>query len=169
MKRDTGLNTSGSIDARFTTASVVTTTVSDAILYSGANDGRWMNSGRITKAGAGGYLISKFDLSSIPDLAGARINLAQFRLYRVMGNTGAQGAGIVLTHDWTEGTGTADLGSYPGAAGGVSFAHPIGYNTTASRNASNGTTPPLQKLGPRIQQFLQHDRRRRAPAEPPPG
>ena len=46
----------------------------------------------------------KFDLSSIP--AGSTINLAQLRLYHTGGNAGGCGVGMILTHDWTEGTGT---------------------------------------------------------------
>ncbi len=36
---------------------------------------------------------------------------------------------------------------FPGAAGGVSAKHPVGYNTTANRDADNGTTGPLASWG----------------------
>ena len=58
---------------------------------------------------------------------------------------------MVLTHDWIEGT---KNGTYPGAAGGVSFAHPVGYNTGTNQNASGGTTPPLQSWGPTSDSFF---------------
>ena len=60
---------------------------------------------------------------------------------------------MILTHDWTEGTGTG-WGSYPGAAGGVSFAHPNGHNTAANQNSSGGTTTPLQSWGPSSDSFF---------------
>ena len=46
------------------------------------------------------------------------------------------------------------LGSYPGAAGGVSYAHPIGYNTGPYQNASGGGTAPTQSWGTTNDQFF---------------
>ncbi len=70
-----------------------------------------------------------------------------------MGN-GALGNGDVskiLTHSWLEGTANY---TFPGAAGGVSSAHPIGYNTGPNQNASGGTTAPLQSWGPNSDSFF---------------
>ncbi len=143
LKRDTGLTAGGATDARFNSATVVTTTVADAGIYTSGN-ARWMNAGRCDRPANAAYMLYKFDLSSIP--AGSTINLAQLRLYHTAGN-GGQGNGdvsVVLTHDWTEGPGTTDMISYPGAAGGVSYAHFNGRNTDAFQDANGGTTGPQQ-------------------------
>jgi hypothetical protein len=143
LKRDAGLLGGGAIDARFQGATVVTTTVDDSPLYS-AQDSRWFNGGRALKSDSTSYTLYRFDLTAVPGLAYATISKAQLRIYHTMGNSGGGGVGIVLTHNWIEGT--KDY-SCPGAAGGVSYAHPMGYNTQAHRNAADGTTEPLQSWG----------------------
>jgi hypothetical protein len=143
LKRDLGLLGGGAIDARFVGAIVVTTTVSDSPLYS-VQDSRWFNGGSSTKSNSTAYALYRFDLAGVPGLPYATINKAQLRIYHTMGNSGGGGVGMVLTHNWTEGT--KDY-SCPGAAGGVSYAHPIGSNPGAHQNASGGTTEPLQSWG----------------------
>jgi hypothetical protein len=153
LKRDTGLDVSGPIDPRFAAATVQVATVSDAGI-SNAGNSRWANYGANTTSG-NTYILYKFDLTGVTDLAGATINLAQVRFYHTTGNTaGSAGMlGQVLTHDWQEGVGTGD-GMYPGLAGGVSFAHPVGYNTNANRNANDGTVAPLQSWGTNSDSFF---------------
>lgn len=151
LKRDAGLDSNGPIDPRFADAAVQVVSVMDAGI-SNAGNGRWYNYGANATAG-NTYILYKFDLGSLADLNGATIHLAQVRFYHTTGNT-ANSAGLlgqVLTHDWQEGIGT---GAYPGAAGGVSFAHPIGYNTNYNRNAADGSTAPLQSWGPNSDSFF---------------
>ncbi len=87
------------------------------------------------------YFLSKFKTQALPGFAGGRVNMAQLRFYHTAGNTGMGKTGAITSSDWIEGTCT---GQYPGAAGGASFAHPMGYNTSLNQNASGGTTAPLQ-------------------------
>lgn len=86
-------------------------------------------------------IFSKFDLASLPGFAGSTINKAQLRFYYSAGNTGLAKTGYVTFSDWIEGTAT---GAYPGSAGGLSAAHPMGYNTSQNQDADGGTTGPLQ-------------------------
>jgi hypothetical protein len=162
LKRDTGLNfTSPSnkkyTDARFDSAVVQVVTVSDATLSTAGNS-KWGNYGAIlTTAGDSSlnYALYKFDLSSLADIAGATVNKAQLRLYHTSGNGGGTGPlalGQVITHDWMEGT--SSTGGYPGAAGGVSYAHPMGHNTSASQNTNGGTSIPLQSWGVNSDSFF---------------
>ena len=81
-------------------------------------------------------LAHKYDLVSVP--AYAKINLAQLRLYAT-GATGTCGLAMILTHDWIEGTTNYD---YPGAAGGITYWAPIGYNTYFDQNPSGGASQP---------------------------
>ena len=144
LKRDPGLVAGGGIDPRFAGATVVTTTVQDAVLY-GTQISRWYNGGRATASGGGDYterLAHKYDLASVP--AYAKINLAQLRLYSTRGS-GNCGLGMILTHDWIEGTKVSD---YPGAAGGITYWAPIGYNTNFDQNPSGGGTLPWGGWGP---------------------
>lgn len=143
LKRDPGLLSGGAIDVRFAGATVVTTTVSDAPLFS-IQDSCWYNGGAAVKSDSNAYTLYRFDLTSVPGLAYATINKAQLRIYHTMGNSGGGGVGMVLTHNWTEGT---KAYSCPGATGGVSYAHPIGHNPGAHQNTSGGTTAPLQSWG----------------------
>ncbi len=146
LKRDVGLVAGGATDARFNNATVRTVTVADTGIYNVATS-RYMNAGACGTPANAAFMLYKFDLSSIP--ANSTINLAQLRLYHTAGN-GTQGNGdvcMVLTHSWTEGTGATDMASYPGAAGGVSFAHPNGKNTGPDQDANGGTTGSLQTWG----------------------
>ncbi|HUW84478.1 MAG TPA: Calx-beta domain-containing protein, partial [Phycisphaerae bacterium] len=154
LKRDAGLNTGGAIDARFTSATVALTTVSDAPLWS-PGESRWANGGRIALPNAN-FFLYKFDLTSVPDLANTTINLAELRLYHTAGNGGQGLGGVapVVTHDWIEGLGEVEWTYYPGAAGGVSYAHPIGYNTGPYQNASGGTEAPTQSWGSASDSFF---------------
>jgi hypothetical protein len=148
LKRDAGLTAGGATDARFNGATVRTVTVSDAGI-SNPGDSYWYNGGGATKGS--NYTLYRFDLSTIP--TGSTVNLAQLRIYHTMGN-GALGNGDVskiLTHSWLEGTANY---TFPGAAGGVSSAHPIGYNTGPNQNASGGTSAPLQSWGPSSDAFF---------------
>jgi hypothetical protein len=152
LKRDAGLDTSGPIDARFQTAAAVVTTVSDAPLGSSGNS-RWYNYGAKTTSNGGSstnYVLYKFDLSSVPDLAGARVRLAELRLYHISGNTGNE-LGQITTHDWAEGESN---GGYPGATAGISTAHPAGRNTGPNQNANGGTAAPLQTWGTASDSFF---------------
>ncbi|HUW85235.1 MAG TPA: DNRLRE domain-containing protein, partial [Phycisphaerae bacterium] len=142
LKRDSGLDTSGPIDARFLSATVEQVTVGDSGIY-GAGNSRWYNGGITAVVGNSDVLV-KFDLTTVSQLIGGDINLAELRIYHTSGNTWGSGLYRITTHDWIEGT--VDY-NYPGAAGGVSFAHPIGYNTGPEQDASGGTTPPLQTWG----------------------
>ncbi len=152
LKRDAGLDFAGDTnltDSRFYNAEVQQVTVSDAPLATVSNSA-YYNYGAKTQSMGGNsinYVLYRFDLGSLPGFIGGRVNFAQLRLYHASGNGGGSGGtalGQVLTHDWLEGTST---GGYPGAAGGVSSKHPIGYNTAANRNADDGTTPPLASWG----------------------
>jgi hypothetical protein len=86
-------------------------------------------------------IFAKFNLAALPGFSGSTINKAELRYYYTNGNTGMANTGYIISSDWIEGTQT---GGYPGAGGGLSAAHPMGYNTGADQNASGGTTPPLQ-------------------------
>ena len=66
---------------------------------------------------------------------------------------------MVLTHAWSEGVGSY---TYPGATGGVSFAHPSGTNTGPNQNATGGGTAPAADLGDGQRLVLQHCDRCRA-------
>ncbi len=154
LKRDAGLDFTGDTtltDARFHDAVVEQVTVSDAPLATVSNSAYYNYGAKDSSMGGNSqnYVLYKFDLSSLPGFEGGTINMAQLRLYHSSGN--GLGSGDenrleeVTTHDWLEGTNT---GGFPGAAGGVSDKHPIGYNTTANRDADNGTTGPLASWGP---------------------
>ncbi len=151
LKRDAGLNFSGGgtyTDARFDTATVNTVTVADTALTPAGNES-WSNSGKVTQASSS-YALYKFDLSSLAGFAGGIINKAQLRLYHTSGNGGGGpsfGLGQIMTHDWIEGTKTGGYGVYPGAAGGASHAHPMGYNTGPNQDASGGYTGPVASWG----------------------
>lgn len=151
LKRDAGLDWSGTKNtaAVFDSAVETLVTVADAPLNPAGNSG-WMNYGTSTQSRAGSsanYVLYKFDLSTLAGLSGGTINLAQLRLYHIGGNgggSGGQALGQLLSHDWIEGT---KDNTYPGAAGGASFTHPAGVNTTANRNAANGTATPWASWG----------------------
>jgi len=143
LKRDSGLDTGGGIDARFTSATVEQVTVGDSGVYSAGNS-RWSNGGIAAVVGNSDVLL-KFDLTTVSQLIGGYINLAELRVYHTGGNTWGTGLYRITTHDWLEGT--VEYAAYPGAAGGMSYAHPVGYNTGPNQDASGGTTPPLQTWG----------------------
>ncbi len=151
LKRDSGLTAGGATNARFNSATVRTVTVADAAIY-GTADSRWMNGGAISSTNSASQLLYRFDLSSIP--TGSTINLAQLRLYHSGGNQSGCGVAPILTHAWTEGPGTVDGGSYPGSAGGVSWAHPNGHNTGPNQDANGGTTGALEDWGPSSNSFF---------------
>jgi hypothetical protein len=133
LKRDAGLTTGGSLSSQFTSlgsGDVLLTSVRDALLYQTLN-GRYMNYGVTTLIpGATGsvYVIIGFDVSG---LAGATINKAELRFRCTQGNSAMSWA-AVKSHDWVEGTKSAD---YPGASPaspGVCFSHPAGLYTGPS-------------------------------------
>jgi hypothetical protein len=162
LKKDAGLNFTLSnkkyTDARFDSATVQVVPVSDAGMGTAGNS-RYSNYGKVlASAGASdvNYAFYKFDLSSLAGFSGGTINKAQLRLYHTSGNGGGTGPltiGQLVTHDWIEGTGMGD-GSYPGAAGGISYAHPAGHNTSSNQNANGGTTAPLASWGVNSNSFF---------------
>ncbi|MCG3180687.1 MAG: hypothetical protein BIFFINMI_03050 [Phycisphaerae bacterium] len=164
LVNDTTVAAGGPLDTTFSSAitanalTIYTNSVADAYLANTSNS-RYGNYGASTSApGNGGGpqpVILKFDLSLLPGFVGGTINVAELRIYQNAGNTGTRAAGYITTHDWVAGTGT---GGYPGttdpSTGGVSFAHPIGFNTAALRNAENGTTAPLASWGPNSDSYF---------------
>jgi len=122
--------------------------VGDAPLQTPSNS-RWNNNGIRTVTNSKDTLY-KFDIAAVPGLVGGTVNLAELRIVQNNGNSGTRAVGYVASHDWVEGT--KDY-AYPGAAGGCSYAHPIGYNTGPNQNAAGGTSAPLQSWGDGTQFF----------------
>ncbi len=153
MKRDAGLTDSqdlaaslaGAIDAGTATVYSGQGVIADAPgLYSDlgwAQQDIYKNNGGATTAQANLPMLVKFGLDQLPGFAGSTVATAQLRFFSVAGNYGSLGSGLVTTSDWLEGT--ANNG-FPGAAGGVSAAFPIGYNTNAYQTA-DGT--PISGVG----------------------
>ncbi len=107
-----------------------------------AQDNNYRNYGGYASITYGNWpIFSKFNIAALPGFAGSTINKAQLRFYYSGGNTGLTSTGYITSSDWIEGTGTP---AYPGAAGGLSAAHPMGYNTGPNQDADGGTTGPLQ-------------------------
>ncbi len=88
--------------------------------------------GGSTGAASGRPLLVKFNLDAVPNFAGSTINRAELRFYTWGGNSGMYNTGYITFSDWIEGTCS---GGFPGATGGVSGAHPMGYNTGAYQTA----------------------------------
>ncbi len=103
----------------------------------------YRNYGASTTAASQRPILMKFDLSNVPDLAGSRIRKAELRFYSGGGNSGLYNTGYITFSDWIEGPST---GGFPGAAGGVSGAHPMGYNTGAYQTA-DGVSVALNDPG----------------------
>ena len=124
---------------------MVTTTVQDAVLY-GTQQSRWYNGGTADTSSGGStgdsWVAYKYDLVSVP--ACAKINLAQLRL-NAAGGFATPSLAMILTHDWIEGITNWD---YPGAAGGITYWAPIGYNTDFNQNPSGGSSQPWGGWGP---------------------
>lgn len=155
LKRSTGIVVGGNLDAVFTSAisggtiAVKAGTIQDAALLSQTYSS-WKNYGAtILSSGAVATLIH-FDFTELDGFQGGTINRAEFRIVQGNGNTGTRNVGRIKTHAWIEGALDA---VYPGAAGGVSHAHPVGYNTTYNRNASGGTSQPWMSWGNGTQFF----------------
>ena len=109
----------------------------------------YLNCGGSSQAGSGQPLLAKFGLSALPNFAGSTINKAELRFYTPSGNQGMYHTGYVTSSDWIEGTASS---GYPGAAGGVSGAHPMGFNTgpyqTANGTPVNVGYPPNMSIAP---------------------
>ena len=103
----------------------------------------YKNYGVSTQAASGRPILMKFGLSSVPNFSGSTINRAELRFYTWGGNAGMYNTGYVTFSDWIEGT---KNGSWPGASGGVSGAHPMGYNTGPNQTAG-GAPAPLNTPG----------------------
>ncbi len=152
LKRSPGLTDSTRLDASFATAitngSITVITGPDAA----QDTDFWTNTGWAAQSSYCNYgarpsiqfgstfFLSKFDVAAIPAFAGSTINKAQLRLYYSGGNTGINNTSYVTSSDWIEGTQNS---AYPGAAGGASFAHPMGRNTNQNQDADGGTAGPL--------------------------
>ena len=112
----------------------------------GAQQSRWYNGGTADTSSGGStgdsWVTYKYDLVTVP--AYAKINLAQLRL-NASGEIGTPSLAMILTHDWIEGTTNWD---YPGAAGGITYWAPIGYNTNFNQNPSGGGSQPWGGWGP---------------------
>lgn len=155
LKRNAGVVAAGNLDPVFSSAISGSTiivkagTIQDAALMSQTYNS-WKNYGATTLSSGAIATLFQFDFTEIDGFQGGTINRAELRLVQGNGNTGTRNVGRITTHAWIGGT--FDAG-YPGAAGGVSHAHPIGYNTTYNRNASGGTSQPLMSWGNGTQFF----------------
>lgn len=158
LKRNTGIVSGGNLDTVFASAisggtiQVKDGTIQDALVISGTSAAyhTYKNYGATTYLIIATPALYKFDFTVLSGFLGGTVNRAELRLYQSSGNSGTRNVGRIFTHDWIEG---AMVGNYPGAAGGVSLAHPIGYNTGANQNSSGGTTPPLASWGDGTQTF----------------
>ena len=153
LKRSPGLTDTSRLDSRFVTA-IGNSTISVNTGQDMAQDTDfWTNTGWAPSncyRNYGGapsiqfgavFFLSKFKTSSLSGFAGSTINKAELRYYYTAGNTGLAYASYVTSTDWIEGVQTE---GFPGAAGGASFAHPMGHNTDTNQDANGGTTGPLQ-------------------------
>lgn len=126
--------------------------VADTFVYSDqgwAQSQIYKNFGGSTVAGSNQALLVKFGLDMLPGFTGSTVAKAELRFYTQGGNAGLGDTGYITTSDWTEGSGTD---TYPGAAGGVSGAHPTGYNDNSYQHA-DGTAvnvgwPPNMSIAP---------------------
>jgi hypothetical protein len=109
----------------------------------------YLNYGGSPQADAWLPLLVKFGLNALPSFAGSTINKAELRFYTSGGNQGMYNTGYVTTSDWIEGS---QAGGFPGPAGGVSGAHPMGFNTgtfqAADGTAVNVGYPPNMSIAP---------------------
>jgi len=145
LKRDPGIvftdgtRTDTVTDASLHSPAVITTSVADTSLFMNnpGSAGDWYNYGAATVLD--GAILVKFDLAAVADLPGAAITRAELRFHHTAGNNGGT-IYRIFTHDWLEGAmlGTASS-AYPGAAGGASRSHPMGYNTGPYQDAAGGT------------------------------
>lgn len=159
LKRDAGLTDARGFDASLASA----ITGGSVSVYSGPGviadagslycDQGWAqqeiykNSGAASTANSWQAVLVKLGLNAVPGFAGSTVAKAELRFYTAAGNGGMNNTGYVTSSDWIEGTAT---GGFPGAAGGVSGAHPQGHNTDAYQQADGtpvnvGYPPDMSK------------------------